>query len=84
MYIINQGSVTCIQWFAVIALSFQCLSFQDWRQCIAIHVYECDREMDIDSENDGLFCMLGSKPENNVSECNVSDHLLKCDLHSVF
>ena len=57
MYIINQGSVTCIQWFAVIALSFQCLSFQDWRQCIAIHVYECDREMDKDSENDGLFCM---------------------------
>ena len=52
--------------------------------CIAIHVYECDREMDIDSENDGLFCMLGNKPENNVSECNTSDHLLKCDLHSVF
>ena len=57
MYIINQGSVTCIQWFAVIAVSFQCLSFQDWRQCIPIHVYECDREMDKDSENDGLFCM---------------------------
>ena len=40
--------------------------------------------MDKDSENDGLFCMLGSKPENNVSESNTSDHLLKCDLHSVF
>ena len=52
--------------------------------CIAIHVYECDREMDKDSENDGLFCMLGSKPENNVSECNTSDHLLKCDLHLGF
>ena len=43
-------------------------------QCIAIHVYECDQEIDIDNENDGLFCMLGSKPENNVSECNTSDH----------
>ena len=70
MYIINQGSVTCIQWFAVIALSFQCLSFQNWRQCIAIHVYECDREMDIDNENDSLLGMLStSKPQNNVSEC---------------
>ena len=37
-----------------------------------------------DSENDGLFCMLGSKPKNNVSECNTSDHLLKCDLHVGF
>ena len=70
MYIINQGSVTCIQWFAVIALCFQCLSFQDWRQCIAIHVYECDREMDIDNENDSLLGMLSTfKPQNNVSEC---------------
>ena len=87
MYIVNQRPVTCIQWFAVIALSFQCLSFQVWMQlCIAIHVYECDREMDKDSENDiyGLFCMLGSKPENNVSECNTSDHLLKSDLHLGF
>ena len=67
MYIIlNQRSVTCIQWFSVIVVFFQCLNFQVWRQCIATHVYECDREMDIDSENDGLFCMLGSKPENNV------------------
>ena len=41
--------------------------------------------MDIDSENDGLFCMLGtSKPENNVLECSTSDHLLKCDLHLGF
>ena len=48
-------------------------------------VYECDQEMDIDSENDSLLGMLGtSKPENNVSECNTSDHLLKCDLHLGF
>ena len=53
-------------------------------QCIAIHVYECDREMDKDSENDSLLGMLGSKPENKVSECNTSDHLLKCDLHIGF
>ena len=53
--------------------------------CIAIHVCECDREMDIDSENDSLLGMVGtSKPENNVSECNTSDHLLKCDLHVGF
>ena len=32
----------------------------------------------------GLFCMLGSKPENNVSESNTSDHLLNCDLHLGF
>ena len=33
----------------------------------------------------GLFGMLGtSKPKNNASECNTSDHLLKCDLHVGF
>ena len=69
----------------LLQFSFQCLNFQVWRQYIVIRVYKCDREMDIDSENDGLFCMLGtSKPENNVLECSTSDHLLKCDLHLGF
>ena len=48
--------------------SFQSLSFQVCRQCTAIHGYECDREMVKDSENDGLFCMLGSKPENELCQ----------------
>ena len=35
---------------------------------MAIHGYECDRDMVKDSENDGLFCMLGSKPENELCQ----------------
>ena len=85
MYIINQRPVTCIQWLAVQALFFSVSQFPSLE---AVYSYTCvmycDREMDIDSENDGLFCMLGGKPENDVSECNTSDHLLKCDLHLGF
>ena len=56
--------------------------------CIAIHVYECGREMDKDSENDiwsiWHVMLCTSKPKNNASECNTSDHLLKCDFHLGF